>query len=479
MTMATTQSGSSRPIEIETLEPRVLYAATYFVSIKGNDANAGDAAHPWRTIQQAMNAATPGSTVNVLPGRYNEKVSVNVSGNATDGYITFQATGPNVVISGLRKAGANVIFINNQNYVRILGFDIREDYNVIDGSGIRVTSGGDHIVIQNNRIHGITGSSAMGITAYGSEPARPISNLIIDHNEIFSCWSAPSETLTLNGNVNNFAVTNNYIHNVTGIGIDFISGEGICPDPANDITHDGVCSGNKVIAARFRGGRDTAGIWVDGAQNLVIEHNISQQNDVGIEVGCVNPALVAQNVTVRDNYVAMNSQCGISIGGSDAFAGRVQNCQVTNNTLFNNAMSRDSDGEIRLQYASNNTIENNLMLTRPGGYLIKSEVGASNNVSDYNLMFTATGAKRALFEFGGTPISGVDAYRAASGQDQHSIFASPGALRFANGVAHVTAKSAAVNAGDPLFTGAAGETDIDGEARVLGGRVDIGADEVA
>jgi hypothetical protein len=477
--MATTHLRSERPIAIESLEPRVLYAATYFVSLKGNDANPGDSTHPWRTIQKAMNTATPGSTVNVLPGRYNEKVSVNVSGNATDGYITFQAAGRGVVISGFKKAGANVVFINNQDYVRILGFDIRDDYNVIDGSGIRITSGGDHIVIQHNRIYGITGSSAMGITAYGSDPARPISNLIIDHNEIFSCWSAPSETLTLNGNVNSFAVTNNYVHNVNGIGIDFISGEGICPLPAADMVHDGLCSGNRVIGARYHGGRDSAGIWVDGSQNIVVEHNIAMMNDVGIEIGCVNPALVTQNVIVRSNYAAMNMESGISIGGSDSFLGRVQNCQVTNNTLLFNDAAHDGDGELRLQYASNNTIENNLMFAHPGGLLIKSEIGASNNTSDYNLFFTTLGAKRAAFQWGTTRIAGVDAYRTASGQDAHSIFASPGALRFVNGMPHISVKSPAVNAGDPLFAGAVGETDIDGEARVMGGRVDIGADEVA
>ncbi|HSV15391.1 MAG TPA: right-handed parallel beta-helix repeat-containing protein [Tepidisphaeraceae bacterium] len=471
----------SRAACVESLESRVLYAAgdTFFVSLKGSDANPGDAAHPWRTIQQAMNAATPGSTVNVLPGRYNEKVSVNVSGNATDGFITFQAAGRGVIISGFRKAGPDIIFINNQNYVRILGFDVRDDYNVNNGSGIRITSGGDHIVIQNNRIHLITGISAMGITAYGSEPTRPISNLVVDHNEIFACFSAPSETLTLNGNVNNFTVTNNFIHNVLGIGIDFISGEGICPDPANDIAHDGVCAGNRVLAAHVRGSRDTAGIWVDGSQNILVEHNITELNDVGIEVGCVNPALVTRNITVRSNYVALNRGAGISIGGSDQLAGQVQNCRITNNTVLLNDLSHAGAGEVRLQFASNNTLENNLILAHPGGLLIKSESDAANNASDYNLLFSGLGVRRSPFQFGGTRIAGFSAYQAASGQEQHSIFALPVPLRFVNGTLHITSKSRAVNAGDPAFTGDVGETDIDGDARVLGGRVDIGDDEVA
>ena len=79
---------------VEPLEQRTLLAVNYYVSTRGDDANTGtDAALPWRHVQKACDAATPGSTVNVLPGRYNEKLIMNVSGNETDGFITFQAGG--------------------------------------------------------------------------------------------------------------------------------------------------------------------------------------------------------------------------------------------------------------------------------------------------------------------------------------------------------------------------------------------------
>ncbi len=43
---------------------------------------------------------------------------------------------------------------------------------------------------------------------------------------------------------------------------------------------------------------------------------------------------------------------------------------------------------------------------------------------------------------------------------------------------HLVGHSTCINAGDPNFAPAPGETDVDGQARVMGGRVDIGADEV-
>ena len=122
---------------VEALEPRALLSAAFFVSVTGDDANPGtDPALPWRHVQKAFDAATPGSAVTVMPGLYNEKVTLNVSGNAADGYITFQAQ-PGVVLSGKKQAGQSVISIANREYVRVIGFDVRDNLKVRDGSGIR------------------------------------------------------------------------------------------------------------------------------------------------------------------------------------------------------------------------------------------------------------------------------------------------------------------------------------------------------
>lgn len=65
----------------------------------------------------------------------------------------------------------------------------------------------------------------MGITIYGASDT-PISDLIIDGNEIYN-QTTTSEALTLNGNVMGFQVTNNFVHDVNNIGIDFIGGRGL------------------------------------------------------------------------------------------------------------------------------------------------------------------------------------------------------------------------------------------------------------
>ena len=66
--------------------------SSFYGSQIGNDSNPGPQAAPWRTIQHAADTAHAGSTVNVQGGVYEELVSINVSGNATDGYISFRSS---------------------------------------------------------------------------------------------------------------------------------------------------------------------------------------------------------------------------------------------------------------------------------------------------------------------------------------------------------------------------------------------------
>jgi len=469
----------SRLRGVEALETRRLLSSTFYVSPKGNDANTGtDIQDAWQHIQQAMNAATPGSTVLVEPGIYNEKVTVNVSGDATDGFITFQAVG-RVTITGRGLPAGNIITITGQNYVQIIGFNIQDNVNAYDASGIRITGADNNIQILNNTIHHITGTRAMGITVYGTDAVNGISNLVVSGNQIYDCQPALGETLTLAGNVYDFTVTNNYVHDVNNIGIDFIGGEGFSSNPATDIVRDGEVSGNRITRAHFVGtGRDAAGIFVDGGQNIVVERNTAWNDDVGIEVNAVQPGAVCINVIVRDNYVFDNRESGISIGASQQTDGTEEDCQVTNNTLYHDNTEHDGDGEIRLQYGSDNLIENNLVVGLRGTQLFDGTFGSANNTSDYNLFYSPDGPNNSHYEWNDFPYTGLSLFENASGQDVNSIFANPLLVSPGSFIPRISRRSPAINAGDPTYTPGAGETDFNGQPRLLGSAVDIGAVEV-
>jgi cysteine-rich repeat protein len=429
------------------------------------------------TIQAALNAAQAGDMVQVRTGAYHEKLVFPRSGNAVDGYITLTAlAGNSPIVDGTSVAGENLVLIEDRSYLKLIGFELRNNLGVSDGSGVRILGAGSHLEIRNNRIHDVRGSDAMGITVYATA-ATPISELIIDGNEIYDCEPFQSEALTLNGNVTNFEVTNNIVRDVNNIGIDFIGGEtDIQPNPTL-VARNGVCRGNVVLRANQQGGGFAGGIYVDGGRDILIERNLVVGADLGIEVGAENPGTVTQGIIVRDNVLLENRKTGLVFGGFKASVGRVRDSIFLNNTTWHNDQDGEGFGELWIQFADDNTVRNNLFVSTAQNRLLTCEDGCTANDLDYNLFFTG-GPDAAEFVWEGSAHNGLAAYQAASGLDAHSLFADPLLVDPANGDVHLAAASPAANAGDPAFVPALGETDFDGGARLNGPRVDIGADEI-
>ncbi|HEX8913804.1 MAG TPA: right-handed parallel beta-helix repeat-containing protein, partial [Humisphaera sp.] len=382
-------------------------------------------------------------------------------------------------------AGNDLLRISGRSYVKVVGFEFVNNLNVSDASGIRLVGTGHHIELRSNRIHHITGDSAMGITVYGTDAAAGIHDLVVDGNEVYDCQPLESEAVTLNGNVSAFRVTNNRVHDDNNIGIDVIGHEGVCPDPAKDQARNGTVAGNRVWNCR-QGGTDSAfaaGIYVDGGRDVVVERNRVWGCNIGVEVGCEHKGKTASNVTVRDNALYLNDKAGLAFGGYDASVGRVVNCRFTNNTLYRNAEATNRDqryGQIWVQWARDCVVKSNVAYAAAGRRLAFFEAGGQSNVVlDYNVYFRPGGTGAAVTFDGDRDYETVDAYLKAKRQDPHSVFADPKFADAAGGNFDLLAGSAAINAGDPNYVPATGETDIGGGLRRLGGRVDAGADERA
>lgn len=473
----------------------------YYVDQNGNDNNPGSLAEPWQTIQKAANTLAPGDIAYVRGGVYNENVTINVSGSAIDGYVAFQNYENEVPIvdgTGLSVPPSNngMFFIIDRNYIIIEGFEIR-NYRTstpdIIPVGIHIRGNAHHIQLKNNHIHHIEtnaavdedlmGADAHGIAVYGTSAPDSINNILIEGNELHDLRLGSSEGLVLNGNVALFTVSNNIIYDCDNIGIDFIGFEDTAPNSEYDQARNGIVSNNTIYNISSFGNPaygneySAGGIYVDGGRDIVIERNTIYQADIGIEIASEHQGRATSYITVRNNFLFNSRMAGIAMGGYDTERGSTENCIIVNNSLFHNGIGEDGNQEILLQFNTrNNIIKNNIFYADDQSILIGNPFTENNNnVVDYNLYFHPSGIDDCEFEWQNVIYQGFTAYKSATGNDTHSLFVTPQFTDLNEPNLHLLTASSAINAGENLPE--IGDYDIDGQTRIQGGIVDIGADE--
>jgi Right handed beta helix region len=475
--------------------------ATFYVSKTGDDSNAGAQTAPWRTVQHAADAARAGSTVNVRGGIYEERVSINVSGNATDGYITFRSyPGETAVLDAehlVPDGRSAILTIHNKSYVRIEGFEIR-NYRTAERRftplGISVIGAGSHIELLKNNVHHIEqtfdgrdapghGANGFGIAVYGTDSRTPISELVIDGNEVHHLKTGSSESLVVNGNVTNFRITHNVVHDNNNIGIDVIGFERTAPDPAVDQARDGVVSGNLVYNITSRGnpayGNDenSDGIYVDGGTRILIEQNVMHDVDFGIELASEHKDRATSYIIARNNLIYHCHTAGVSIGGYAPERGHTEHSTVVNNTLYDNDTSGTGSGEFQMQWnLTDNIFANNIVYAGPRCLVavIKSQVEKSRPPvhTDHNIYYCASGAKGSTWGTSSGPLTGFDNYLQATGNDRHSRFLDPHFVDAPKDF-RLRPDSPAIAAGTTDGV-PVGEVDSEGSPRVKAGKIDIG-----
>jgi hypothetical protein len=411
--------------------------ATYYVATNGSDGNPGTFAAPWLTVQHAATTATAGATVYVMGGVYNQIVSFPNSG--TQGSpITFQSyPGQTAILdgTGLAVSGTQglITISGARSYITISGFEIRNLSTTKTSAvpcGVWITGSGTGVQIQNNLIHNIVSpgkGNGCGLFAYGTSQT-PISGLIVNGNELYDLQTGESESMTLNGNVTNFQVTNNLVHDNYNIGIDIIGYEKTGPT-GYDQAMLGVVSGNTVynISGIVNSGEtdeyDADGLYCDGCAYVTWEKNVVFQTDYGIEttsenqlcgsngtdwasgtIGVGTPATgklpcYGMYNTVRNNLFYEANSCGMSIGGyakattkggGSNGGGSSYHDVFVNNTLYDNgaqpgnADEGEPSGDYQIQYqvgsAQADYFENNVIYS-----------GSPNIwINDYNNSTTQT-----------------------------------------------------------------------------------------
>ncbi|MGH2636592.1 MAG: right-handed parallel beta-helix repeat-containing protein, partial [Actinomycetota bacterium] len=426
--------GGEAPSETE---GRELWVAT-----GGDDAGPGTRDEPWATIQHAAEAARPGDTVTVAGGTYPERVEVRVSGEPGRRITFAAAAGERVVLDGssieVPADRSAMILIDSRRYVTVRGFEITGYRSDVSGRvpvGILVIGSADHVRLAGNVVHdlgttfdGRNGGDAHGIAVFGTDVDHPIAGVEIVDNELANLSLGSSEALVVNGNVKDFLIEGNRVHDTNNIAIDVIGFEGTASDPTVDQARDGVVRGNTVWNVDSAGNpaygddRSADGIYVDGGRDVLIEGNVIHDVNIGIELASEHAGRSTRNVTVRNNLVYDATTIGIAIGGYDRRRGSTEDCVIVNNTIVN------TDGvELLVQFDTrDNVIANNVIVAGPRHVFVENVYPENvGNVLDHNLYYSVDGSSDGIWMWKGVGYDDFDTWSERSGNDRASIFADP------------------------------------------------------
>ena len=417
----------NRKPRIESLESRMLLNS-YWVSPGGSDSGAGTSSSAaFRTLQHAADLARAGDTVHVLAGTY---AGMDLTGSAYPGGTS---ASPITFIAGSgdwRTSGVNVTSLSSkgQGYASINlesngGGYVIEGFNVIGGggqkAGIRVANSHNCQVLNNQvsgTFTGVFASLADGILVQGN-----------------SCHDATDQHGIYVNGTDGYTIRANtcYNNNWDGIHTNVLDG-------GNTINLNGLIEGNLVY------NNTLSGFDITGANTCTFRNNIAYGNarhGMVLQNTNQNPTPACQNLLIENNtFDARAGQWAIEVtAGNDA-----------NVTLFDNVLLGGSGG---------------------GGIGAAGSLPASF-LSDYN----ATDGNYSE-SYGGPALESLSKWQSDTGQDRHSIIASPAQL-FVNPSSpdyHLRSGSPAVDAGAASLGGhAAAAFDFDG-ARRSPSRMDIGA----
>jgi hypothetical protein len=439
----------------------------YFVAKGGSDSSGtGSAQAPWATISHAVSRAVAGDTVYVGSGVYNESVALTASGTAAapividgQGGAIIDGSAPTAVqcctspsfvanndfvgatTQGLFTIGAS----NGVSHLTVEGFTVR-NYTTTSTTnvpaGILIVGGGTDINVLNNTVTGIAstakqsknaGPNAYGIGVFGTS-ATPLS-LTVSYNTVTGCQTGESETTTFNGNVQNFVVSYNTIHDNNNIGMDAIGFEGVGPEGFDQATNGDVFGNviyrNSAInnageqGGGQNGGYDEDGLYCDGCKQVVFERNTVYANDIGIEAASEIQGELSSNVIIRNNLIYGSNSAGMTVGGyAKSGTGGSENITLVNNSLYNNDLQQTGSGEFQIQYRATGIVfENNVVYAGAQGLFLHGYVAGSGVTLNNNDYYTP--GATTTFTLNNKTSATFAAYQSKTGEDLNSVFADP------------------------------------------------------
>lgn len=484
--------------------PSISKPHVYYVSPAGSEANSGAINTPFQTINTALERATPGDTVLVRGGVYYEKVSFPKSGTLGK-LITVKAyPGEKPIIDGSKiivSGWLSLVTISNVRYISLEGFDIcnltSTAFNT-DPEGISINGDAHDITIKNCNIYNIKSNATLAnwrsghaILVIGNGQSA-ISNLMITGCTVHDTQTGTSENVTLAGNIDGFAFTNNKVYDTENIGIIVAGGDNLNKNGAvaTNYARNGVISDNEFHDNTMTrtpevwgpGRYGAISIYVCGGANTIIERNKVYNSDRGIGLVSESNIYATKSTIVRNNLVYNCYRTGIYMGDYLNYtSGGTNNCYVINNTLFKNnrvlGAFDEIEGELRLtENCVNNVISNNLVYAGPTDVFVhKYTATGSNNTINNNLYYT-TATPGWIWQSTNTSVADFSTWKQISANDANSISGlDPLLQNISSWDLRIRSDSPAKNKGAIIPQAINGTTDMGGNPRIVNNQISIGA----
>jgi len=360
----------------EILEQR-LTLSTYYVSPTGNDDSPGTQQAPWQTLQHAADGVVAGDTVDVEAGDYAGFVmGWNFPQNGTaSAPITWDAQS-GVDISSSNSETADGIDLESCSYIVVNGFNVTNSDGSISRAGIRAAGVSEGDVIEDNNVNDC---GTWGIfTAFASD-AMILNNVA-------------SNSQTQHGI---------YVSNTS----------------SNDVVMGNTVFGNNDCGIQFNGDASQGGTGI--ITGALIEDNVIYDNGAGggSAINCDG----VQDSRIVNNLLYDNQSSGISLFQIDGGGPSINNI-VVNNTIVNAA---DSRWDLNIQNGSTgNAAFNNVLYndSSSDGSINVSSDSLAGFTSDYNVVVNG------FTTDGGNTVVTLAQWQSATGQDEHSIVATPSQL---------------------------------------------------
>ena len=313
------------------------------------------------SIQDAVDAAQPGDTVQVCPGTYVEQVTIP---NTKDGLVLKSTEQFEAVIkapAGMTEPG--IVHIDGADDVTISGFTITGPFTDLSGlrTGIFVGGGGS-ATIENNHITAIRGAPMNGVQngvaiLVGRGSINETGTAVIDGNVIDDYQKGG---IVVDNVRSSATITNNEINGAGPTTAIAQNGIQVSGGATAEIS-DNLVSGNNYTPD----GTVAAGILLAGSGPVTVENNTVTHNERGID------AEDADDLTIVGNDVIDNASTGIFLdavtesliaenllknnGGHGIFLGDSDDNNVRGNIIEGN----DGDGIHVTGSSDSNVIENN------------------------------------------------------------------------------------------------------------------------